>query len=157
MSNLRLIATAEPANGHVSGETVCLTRHAKKRFHGRVKPHLDYATATRELERSLPQGRLSADPPAWFASGTASDAELYLLIGDDVVLPLVRHHRGGRLVAVSCYGRGAPSEAERARQNKRRRAYRVANRAPRRRPAPVPDHGQARRRFRREAAYEIGG
>ena len=54
----------------------------------------------------------------------ATESDAYLLIGEDLVIPLMGRSDGAGMVATTCIARGVPSEATRARWNARKRRRR---------------------------------
>ena len=113
---------------------IVFTPHSIKRFQERCRPALDAPAASLELQRLLASGRIVATAPDWHACRTASTASLYLLLGDDLVLPLEPDRRSAdRWVAKTCITRGGLSDAVRVRRNERKRNSRRARRARRRR------------------------
>ena len=98
---------------------VRLSDHAITRYHERVKPTLLRHEAKADLERMARLGRVTTERPV-FAGGQAA---VYLLIGEDIALPLVRAGRG--FVAVSCMCRAGLGEVTRRRLNRRKRQRRV--------------------------------
>jgi hypothetical protein len=120
-----------------------LSAHACARYVERIRPALERDAAARELARLIwEQGRIVADPPAWLAERQrAEPADAYVLVGDELVLPL--RVAGGRFpvaVAVTCLYRTGISELTRQRRNgtrralgARRRELRAGGRRPRRR------------------------
>lgn len=111
-----------------------LTHHCVLRFLERSRPALDVLRAREELEILVGVGDVTDQPPNWFAAGTASDSDAYLVVGEDLVIPLLTSpsKEDAQMVATTCIVRGMPSEATRARWNARK-ARRRAERARRRR------------------------
>ncbi len=110
-----------------------LTHHCVVRFLERSRPALDVLRAREELEILVGVGDVTNQPPNWFAAGTASDSDAYLIVGEDLVIPLARPTKDDApMVATTCIVRGMPSDATRARWNARK-ARRRAARARRRR------------------------
>jgi hypothetical protein len=106
---------------------VLLSHHCVERFHERVRPALDRIAARRELEALIAHGEIADEPPEWMARTMREEAEAYLIVTDDLVLPLV--HTGlGDIVAIAktCIARGGISEKARENRNRRRRARRGA-------------------------------
>ena len=110
-----------------------ITHHCVERFHERSRPALELIRAREELEMLVGVGEVAEQPPAWFAAGAASEADAYLLIGEDLVIPLASRSDGSGMVAKTCITRGVPSEATRARWNARKRKRRLDRAARRRR------------------------
>ena len=112
---------------------VTLTHHCVGRFHERFRPALDQIRARAELEALIEHGRISEDPPEWMARTMRQGADAYLVVGEDLVLPLVAAGPLGEwLIAKTCIPRGGISEAARRRRNERGRKRRAARRARRR-------------------------
>jgi hypothetical protein len=99
--------------------SVSLSRHCIERFRARFRPALDAATAGAELEAILPCGRIAVEPPPWLAD-RRREPDAYLLLGDDVAMPLMRSGTTGQFHAVTCLSRGSISPAERERRNAKR-------------------------------------
>ena len=113
---------------------VTLTHHCIGRFHERFRPALDQVRAREELEALIEHGQLAEQPPEWMAQTMRQEADAYLIVGNDLVLPLAASGpRGEHLIAKTCIPRGGISEAARRRRNERARRRRAARRARRRR------------------------
>jgi hypothetical protein len=114
--------------------TVTLTVHAVERFQERVRPTLDLEAAKTELDRRADQfGRRVEARPDWLGMegrNIVAPADAYLLIGDDVVLPLADRSTGP--LALSCLVRGSIPPAERRQRNVKRRKRRLERAAHRR-------------------------
>ncbi len=110
---------------------VTLSHHCVDRFHERFRPALDQIRARQELEDLIRHGEISAEPPEWMARTMRQESEAYLIVGNDLVLPLISG--GEKLIAKTCIPRGGISEAARRRRNQQARARRVVRRARRRR------------------------
>jgi hypothetical protein len=112
-----------------TAEKVTLSAHAVEQYQQRVKPGLDRVAARFELEHLRLVGEIASQPPAWV--NAARPALYYLLLGDDVVLPLAP--QGDGWVATTCVTqltftptrRGAKS-ARKSSLNARKRAQRRA-------------------------------
>lgn len=107
---------------------VVLTHHCVGRFHERFRPALDVIAARRELERLLEHGEVAESPPEWMARTMRQEADAYLIVGNDLVLPLATGREEGEWVAKSCIPHGGISEEARRRRNERRRAGRARRR-----------------------------
>lgn len=140
----------------VGGARVDLSKHAAVRYAERVRPGLPAHRCAEELKRMaalrLSGLRLSTQP-AWVRDPEEGRLEplpeAWLLVGDDVALPVVNG------VAVTCLTRGSLSErsrAGRAAHRARKAAARAAKRGtqggkagdyrpPSRRPGPLPEIG----------------
>jgi hypothetical protein len=77
---------------------VAVSAHPAERYQHRVKPALDLHAARHELEGLRAIAEISAREPAWL--GPANSAAYCLLIGDAIVLPLLR--QAGGWVATTC-------------------------------------------------------
>ena len=111
-----------------------ISHHCVDRFHERFRPALDLIKAREQLEMLVALHAVHADePPDWFAERMLEGADSYLIIGDDMVIPLARlGHRDELLLAKTCIGRGGVSDLARARRNargRRRRAERGRSRS----------------------------
>jgi hypothetical protein len=65
---------------------VRITDHCVRRYVERVKPDLERQAARRELDQLKHVGTIATSAPAW--AREADPAAYYLMIGDDIVLPL---------------------------------------------------------------------
>jgi len=93
------------------------TRHCVERFRERFCPALDLLAAEARIEQVLDYARLEPWPPSWVVA--PEPAAAYLVVGDDLALPLVE--RGSEvLVARTCLPRGGITRAARERRNERR-------------------------------------
>ncbi len=109
---------------------VMLSPHCVERFHERFRPALDEIRARRELEMLLALGEIDDEPPEWLSQKMRQEADAYLIVGNDLVLPLVSMGPAGeRLLAKTCIPRGGISEKARRRRNERRRRARASRRA----------------------------
>ena len=113
---------------------VTLSPHCVERFHERFRPALDQIRARRELEMLLSHGEISDEPPEWLARKMLQEADAYLIVGTDLVLPLAEMGPLGEgFVAKTCLDRGGISEPARRARNERARRRRVVRNARRRR------------------------
>lgn len=120
-------------------EGVRLTYHAVDRYIERVRPALAPRLARRDLLTLIAGiGSISASSPAWYAHHAPADA--FLLLGGDIVLPLLTTPRG--YLAVTCITRGSLPASLREARNRdsaaRRHRRRIKPR-PRGRPRGTPD------------------
>ena len=97
-----------------------LTHHCVVRYHERSRPALELLRAREELEILIGVGDVVEEPPGWYAAGSATESDAYLLIGEDLVIPLKGRSDGRGMIATTCVARGVPSEATRARWNARK-------------------------------------
>ena len=109
-----------------------ISDHAVQRYQERVRPGLDEAAARAELERLRAVAAVASDPPGWLHA--ADQAPWYLLLGDDVVLPLLRQS-DGRWVASTCVPKSALTLQRRAAKTARRKSRGARGRARRRSPS----------------------
>jgi hypothetical protein len=117
-----------------SSVDLSLTRHCVERFHERFRPALDHVRARAELELLIEHGELSEQPPEWMARTMRQEADAYLIVGNDLVIPLVQGGPlGEELVAKTCIPRGGISDPARRRRNERARHRRARRHARRRR------------------------
>ena len=102
-----------------------LSHHCVNRFHERFRPALDRIRARAELQLLIEHGEIADAPPEWLARTMRQEAEAYLVVGEDLVLPLVEVGPRGELVAKTCIPRGGISEQARRRRNERARQRRA--------------------------------
>ncbi len=89
-----------------------LSQHCVERFHERFRPALDVIRARAELEMLIEHGEIAAEPPEWMARKMRQRSDAYLIVGDDLVLPLdCIGYTAEELVAKTCIDRGGISEA----------------------------------------------
>ena len=96
---------------------VTLSPHCVERFHERFRPALDQIRARRELEMLLSHGEISDEPPEWLARKMLQEADAYLIVGTDLVLPLAEigarasgsWRRPASIAAASPRPRGGPA------------------------------------------------
>lgn len=100
--------------------TLILEDHAIERYVERVRPTLTFDQAKAELARLLPNAERRHEMPPWADSSRLADASRWLMLGDDIALPM---NPSG--VVKTCLVRGSgPADC----------AQRAAERAERRRP-----------------------
>jgi len=109
-----------------------ISDHAVARYCERVRPGLDGAAARAELERLRAVATVVHEPPAWLHA--ADQASCYLLLGDDVVLPLLRQSDEG-WVASTCVPKSTLTVQRRAAKTARRKSLGARGRARRRAPS----------------------
>jgi hypothetical protein len=92
----------------LDGHLIRWTKHVIDRFGERLAPGLDYDSCRSDLQRlAIAHGKFTSDPPSWYPC-RAGEVRAYLVIGDDVVLPLLAHTwKRGTWVAVTCVTRAA--------------------------------------------------
>jgi hypothetical protein len=100
-------------------EPVRFTRHCIEQYQLRFRPALDLRGAEAELASIAGCGRMTTAPPGWLAD-RRRDADAYFVIGEDLVMPLVRSTPTAPWVAVTCLSRGTLSSMERDRRRRRR-------------------------------------
>jgi hypothetical protein len=100
-------------------ETIILSAHAVERFRERVRPALSIEAAEEELAHLVLAGEMVTRAPRWHTDRAAQEAPRYLLIAD-LILPLQPARDEGHHVATTCLVKGSPSDASRARRNRRR-------------------------------------
>ena len=105
-----------------------LSSHCVERFHERFRPALDQIRARRELEMLLALGEINDEPPEWLGWRMLQESDAYLIVGNDLVLPLAEG-LGQRFVAKTCLSRGGISDLARKRRNERGRRRRAARHA----------------------------
>jgi hypothetical protein len=101
---------------------VWFTTHAIERYVERLRPALTKKAARRELVALCEVAEVVTERPAWLGLGEATDG--YLLLGDDVVLPVMRGKTGW--VAMTCMTRGGLAPSERRARNRAAKARRYA-------------------------------
>src|SRR4051794_10957050 len=122
-----------PASLSVEATEVHLSAHAIDRFHERVRPALERPAAAAELERLAEVGAIVRDEPDWLHASPDAGGEAYLLLCEDIVLPLTWSRFRGQWVARTCIARGGNSEKARVRRNSRACGRRTARRMGRKR------------------------
>ena len=111
-----------------TAQTVVMSRHAADQYRDRVRPGLDIDAARAELERLRDTGEVSSVAPEWL--NAANPAPHYLLLGKDVVLPVLP--QGDGWVATTCVARPSVTPARRAAKSARRASLASGRRARRR-------------------------
>jgi hypothetical protein len=91
--------------------------HALERYRERVGTALDADTVRAHLLGLAGCAELAPDPPAWLAARAREEPHLYLLIGSDVVFPLIYDQHRQAWIAKTCLARGGLSDAVRRRRN----------------------------------------
>jgi hypothetical protein len=79
---------------------VQITEHCVRRYTERVKPDMDLEIARRELEQLKGVCAIATSAPSW--THAADPAAYYLMIGSDVVLPLIGVQVVGGRAPASC-------------------------------------------------------
>lgn len=106
--------------------TIRISTHAIDRYRERVRPGLDRKATKHEIEHLIQVGEVTKMPPEWCGGDRDTSDGAFLLIGNDLVLPL--RGEGEELTAVTCLVRGTIS----ARERRRRRARKMNRKPPRR-------------------------
>ena len=112
----------------VTAQTVLVSRHAAERYRDRVRPGFEVDAARAELERLREAGEISTVAPAWL--NAANPAPHYLLLGKDVVLPVLA--QGDGWVATTCVTQRTVTPTRRAAKSVRRASLGASRRARRR-------------------------
>jgi hypothetical protein len=98
---------------------VRFTRHCVEQYQLRFRPALDLICAETDLTMIAGCGYMTTAPPGWL-SDRRREAEAYFLVGEDLVMPLVRSTTSTGWLAVTCLCRGTISPTERDRRRARR-------------------------------------
>ena len=109
-------------------QTVLVSKHAAEQYRHRVRPGLDPNAARAELERLRDTGEVSSVAPEWL--NAANPAPHYLLLGKDVVLPVLP--QGDGWIATTCVARPTLTPARRAAKSARKASLASDRRARRR-------------------------
>jgi hypothetical protein len=107
---------------------VRVSAHAVEQYRERVKPGLESDAARAELERLCMLGRIRTEPPGWV--NPARPAAYYLLLGDEIVLPLAP--QAHVWVATTCVAERTLTAARRAAKSARKASLAARKRARRR-------------------------
>lgn len=99
-----------------TGVAVFLTDHAVERWHERCRPAKDRDGALRDLVQLVAAvGVLVTQAPVWLGSDPdGPEADAYLMVGDDITLPVSRRS------ARTCIVAGEPSSLVRQQRSQRR-------------------------------------
>lgn len=111
-----------------SAQTVLVSRHAADQYRDRVRPGLDIDAARAELERLRDTGEISSVAPEWL--NAANPAPHYLLLGKDVVLPVLP--QGDGWIATTCVTQPTVTPTRRAAKSARKASLASGRRARRR-------------------------
>ena len=111
-----------------SPRKVVVSAHAVEQYRDRVKPGLDPDAARAELEHLRALGHVPAEPPGWV--NPARPAAYYLLLGDQIVLPLAP--QADAWVATTCVTRRTLTPRRRAAKSARTASLAARKRARRR-------------------------
>jgi hypothetical protein len=111
-----------------TAQTVLVSKHAAEQYRDRVRPGLEVDAARAELERLREAGEMSTVAPEWL--NAANPALHYLLLGEDVVLPILA--QGDGWVATTCVTRRTVTPTRQTAKSARRRSLGASRRARRR-------------------------
>ena len=106
-----------------------ISDHCVDRYIERVKPALSIEQAEADLERLVGLAGIAAEPPAWHEERSLLESDGYVVICDEIALPLQRAHDAGVFVATTCVTRTSVSGKARAKRNHHKRSRRAAKRA----------------------------
>ena len=107
---------------------VTVSAHAVEQYRDRVKPGLDSDAARTELEQLCALGLIQTDAPGWV--NPARPAAYYLLLGDQIVLPLAP--QADAWVATTCVAQRTLTPTRRAAKSARKASLAARKRALRR-------------------------
>jgi hypothetical protein len=111
-----------------AAEAVRISDHAVEQYRQRIKPGFDLGGAQAELEQLRAVGQIAASAPGWV--NAVRQAPCYLLIGDAIVLPVLRDRNGW--VATTCLIDRTITPARRQAKTARKASLGSAKRAQRR-------------------------
>ena len=109
-------------------EQVTVSAHAVEQYRDRVKPGLDPDAARAELEQLCALGLIQTEAPGWV--NAARPAAYYLLLGDQIVLPLAP--QADAWVATTCVAQRTLTPTRRAAKSARKASLAARKRALRR-------------------------
>ena len=107
---------------------VTVSAHAVEQYRDRVKPGLDPDAARTELEQLCTLGLIQPEAPGWV--NPARPAAYYLLLGDQIVLPLAP--QADAWVATTCVAQRTLTPTRRAAKSARKTSLAAHKRALRR-------------------------
>ena len=107
---------------------VTVSEHAVEQYRDRVKPGLDPDAARAELEQLCALGLIQTEPPGWV--NPARPAAYYVLLGDQIVLPLAP--QADAWVATTCVAQRTLTPTRRAAKSARKASLAARKRALRR-------------------------
>jgi hypothetical protein len=125
LSRATVSAVSPPAP---NPDQVTVSAHAVEQYRDRVKPGLDPDGARAELEQLCTLGRIQTQAPGWV--NPARPAAYYLLLGEQIVLPLVPH--ADAWVATTCVAQRTLTPTRRAAKSARKASLAARKRAQRR-------------------------
>ena len=111
-----------------SPEQVIVSAHAVEQYRERVKPGLEPDAARAELEQLCTLGRIHTEAPGWV--NPARPAAFYLLLGEQIVLPLAP--QADTWVATTCVAQRTLTPTRRAAKSARKASLAARKRAQRR-------------------------
>jgi len=111
-----------------SAKQVAVSAHAVEQYRDRVKPGLDSDAARTELEQLCALGLIQTEAPGWV--NPARPAAYYLLLGDQIVLPLAP--QADTWVATTCVAQRTLTPTRRAAKSARKASLAARKRALRR-------------------------
>ena len=111
-----------------AAEAVRISDHAVEQYQQRIKPGFDLDAAQAELEQLRAVAQIAASAPGWV--NAVRQAPCYLLIGDAIVLPVLRDRNGW--VATTCLIDRTITPARRQAKTARKASLGSAKRAQRR-------------------------
>ena len=111
-----------------SPEQVIVSAHAVEQYRERVKPGLEPDAVRAELEQLCTLGRIQTEAPRWV--NPARPAAFYLLLGEQIVLPLAP--QADAWVATTCVAQRTLTPARRAAKSARKASLAARKRARRR-------------------------
>jgi len=109
-------------------EQVTVSAHAVEQYRDRVKPGLEPDAARAELEQLCALGRVQTEAPGWV--NPARPAAYYLLLGEQIVLPLAP--QADAWVATTCVAQRTLTPTRRAAKSARKASLAARKRAQRR-------------------------
>jgi hypothetical protein len=107
---------------------VIVSAHAVEQYRDRVKPGLEPDAARAELEQLCTLGVIQTEAPGWVNS--AKRATNYLLLGDQIVMPLAP--QADAWVATTCVAQRTVTPTRRAAKSARKASLAARKRAQRR-------------------------
>jgi hypothetical protein len=111
-----------------AAEAVRISDHAVEQYQQRIKPGFDLQAAQAELEQLRAVAQIATSAPEWV--NAVRQAPCYLLIGDAIVLPVLRDRNGW--VATTCLINRTITPARRQAKTARKASLGSAKRAQRR-------------------------
>ena len=133
MSALSDLKRGRTLRGDQSGLGIDFSEHAVTRFAERLQRPLEEAELRRQLSCLLASARVVRRRPEWIRSVQANHprAEGWLIVGDDLAMPLVAGKLPGELVAVTAVVPQGLAKLTRESRNRRHAKHREWKRAKR--------------------------